>query len=279
MSIIDNLFLLSYYYDMMEFPGVFLKGGLVLWICLTVVWLLSIWLKDAGIADIFWGLGFIIANIVYFSQSEIFHYRKLLMLALVSIWGLRLATHIYLRSRGKAEDYRYRAWRKENGTSWWWWSYFKVFMLQGCLLWLISLPCLAVQYSPHQPTLPNMVDILGLLAWGIGFFFESVADWQLTVFKFKPQNKGKLLTSGLWQYSRHPNYFGDALQWWAFYLLALNVGAWWSIISPLLITWLLLRVSGVPMLESSLKQSRPEYRDYINRTNAFLPWLPKRDRQ
>jgi steroid 5-alpha reductase family enzyme len=149
-----------------------------------------------------------------------------------------------------------------------------VFLLQGVLMWIISAPLLAAQVSA-SPARLVWLDFVGLIAWVIGFFFEAVGDWQLVRFKANPENKGKLLKTGLWRYTRHPNYFGDALQWWGFYLIAAAAGGIWSIFSPILMTLLLRNVSGVTMLESTLKDSKPGYREYVETTNAFIPWFPR----
>jgi len=170
-------------------------------------------------------------------------------------------------------------WREEAGSSWWWKSFFKVFLLQGLIMWLVSAPLLAAMISP-TPARLTVLDILGVIIWGIGFYFEAVGDWQLAQFKSDPANEGKVLRSGVWRYTRHPNYFGDAAQWWGFYIIAANtwLGAA-TIFSPILMTLLLVRVSGVALLEKNLKETKPKYRDYVKTTNAFFPWFPKASRK
>ncbi len=200
--------------------------------------------------------------------------RKLLLMVLVTVWGLRLGLHILARNWGKPEDFRYQKWRDENGARWWWVSYFKVFVLQGILMWVISAPLLGAQYYVTFGGL-TALDILGAAVWAVGFVFEAVGDWQLVRFKRDPANKGKLLTGGLWSLTRHPNYFGDAAQWWGYYLIALAAGGWWTIFSPLIMTGLLVKVSGVALLEKSLAQTKPGYEAYIKRTSAFVPWFPR----
>ncbi len=182
-----------------------------------------------------------------------------------------------LRNAGKGEDFRYQQWRAAAGAAWWWRSFFKVFLLQGILLWVISAPLLAAQISA-QPGRLTWLDFGGAALWLVGFYFEALGDWQLARFKANPANKGRLLDSGLWRYTRHPNYFGDAVQWWGFYLVALAAGGWWTLFSPALMTLLLRRVSGVTMLEKTLKNSKPGYREYVERTNAFLPWFPRKNK-
>ncbi|MGD8230045.1 MAG: DUF1295 domain-containing protein, partial [Desulfobacteraceae bacterium] len=194
----------------------------------------------------------------------------------VTVWGLRLAIHIAGRNLGKGEDRRYQAWRASYGPKFWWVSLFTVFGTQGILLWVISLVTQAGQISatPHKLV---WVDALGLLVWAVGFFFEAVGDWQLRRFKANPENRGKVMEQGLWAYTRHPNYFGECLMWWGLFLIALAApGNIWTIISPLTITILLLKVSGVTLLEKSITETRPKYRDYMESTSAFVPWFPKR---
>lgn len=258
----------------MTFFEIYLTAGLIILVAMTALWVLSLILRDASIVDIFWGTGFVITAWVYFSLTpEGFPGRKWLISLLVTIWGLRLSAYILWRNWGKGEDFRYRKWREENEDQWWWRSYFQVFVLQGFLMWIISIPLLGGQFAgPERLTL---LDYLAFLVWTTGFIFEAVGDWQLAQFKANPDNKGKVLKSGVWRYTRHPNYFGDAAQWWGYYLISAAAGAWWTVYSPILMTALLLRVSGVAMLEKSLKEEKPGYKEYIESTNAFIPWFPK----
>lgn len=259
----------------MEFISIFLTVGGAILVLMLLLWLLSLLLKNASIVDIFWGAGFVIANWIYFALTpEGYLPRKLLIGALVTIWGLRLSIHILRRNWGKPEDFRYQKWRSENGKRWWWWSFFQVFLLQGALMWIISLPLLAAQYRAFPDRL-TVLDFLGVFVWLIGFFFEAVGDYQLAHFKAKSENKGKVMNIGVWRYTRHPNYFGDSAQWWGYYLLAASAGGWWTIVSPVLMTLFLLRVSGVALLEKTM-QSRPGYQEYIETTSAFIPWFPRR---
>lgn len=242
---------------------------------MVVLWLLSLYLKNSSIVDIFWGTGFVIAFWVYFGLApEGFLPRRLLLGGLVTAWGLRLSIHIFLRNRGKPEDFRYQKWRRDSGPIWWWKSFFQVFLLQGILLWIISFPLAAAQ-TAAQPAGWTVFDLLGVLVWLAGFYFEAAGDAQLARFKANPANKGRVLDSGVWRFTRHPNYFGDAAQWWGFYLLSAAAGGWWSVFSPVLMTFLLLRVSGVALLEKTL-ETRPGYAEYARRTSAFFPWLPKK---
>ncbi|MCX6032165.1 MAG: DUF1295 domain-containing protein [Chloroflexi bacterium] len=241
---------------------------------LTTLWLVSLALRNSSIVDIFWGAGFVVLGWFYFLLApQGLPARKLLIAVLVTVWGLRLSLYILSRNRGKGEDFRYVAMRQAAGASWWWQSYLKVFVLQGVLMWLISTPLLAAQFGA-TPGL-TILDGLGLLVWAIGFFFEAAGDWQLARFKADPANKGQVMNRGVWRYTRHPNYFGDAAQWWGFFLIALAAGGWMTIFSPILMTFLLVRVSGKALLEKNMVQ-RPGYREYIESTRGFVPWLPRK---
>lgn len=259
----------------MPFISLFLLIGLIVLILLSLLWLVSLLVKNSSIVDIFWGSGFVIiawAAFMLTPDGEVT--RKLLLVGLVTIWGLRLTTHIFIRNRGKPEDFRYQVWRKAAGKNWWWRSFFKVFLLQGLLMWIISTPLLAAQLS-GKPF--YWLDILAIPVWLIGFYFEAVGDWQLARFKAEPANKGKVLSSGVWRYTRHPNYFGDAAQWWGFYILTAAAGSWWTIFSPLMMTTLLMRVSGVTLLEKTLREEKPAYKEYMETTSEFLPWFPRKN--
>ena len=260
----------------MNFGLLFLTLGLVILGLMTVLWLVSLALKNSSIVDIFWGAGFVISAWTAFALTpDGFGPRKWLLCGLVTIWGLRLSLHILTRNWGKPEDFRYQAWRKEAGAAWWWRSFFKVFLLQGVLMWIIAAPLLAAQYSA-QPGVLTWMDFLALPLWLYGFFFEAVGDWQLAKFKADPANKGKVLQTGVWRYTRHPNYFGDAAQWWAYFLVALAAGGWWAFFSPLIMTGLLMRVSGVTLLEKSLRAQKPGYQAYADVTSEFIPWIPRK---
>jgi steroid 5-alpha reductase family enzyme len=260
----------------MVFWQVFLLGGLAILGMMVALWLISLALRNSSIVDIFWGLGFVLSNWLYvFLTPDGQSLRKLIVSLLVTAWGLRLSLYILRRNWRKGEDFRYRTWREESGTRWWWLSFFRVFLLQGLLMWVISAPLLAVQFRFASGSL-TWLDGLAILVWGVGFYFEAVGDWQLTCFKANPQNKGKLLTTGVWRFTRHPNYFGDAAQWWGYYLFALTAGGWWTIFSPVLVTYMLRNVSGVSMLEKTLVQTKPGYKEYVAATNAFIPWFPKK---
>lgn len=254
---------------------IFAYAGSVTFVAMTGLWLLSLTLKNSSIVDVYWGMGFVIVTWFYFALTPAgFATRKWLIATLVSVWGVRLALHILIRNWGTSEDFRYRAWREEAGRDWWWRSYFKVFLLQGVILWLLSTPLL-VALRADTPQYLTLLDGAAVGLWVIGFLFEAIGDWQLLRFKANPANRGKVLQTGLWQYTRHPNYFGEAVLWWGYFSFAVVSGAYWTVYSPLLMTHLLLRVSGVAMLERTLVQAKPGYAEYVQRTRAFLPGLPK----
>lgn len=238
----------------------------------TAVWIVSLIWRDASIVDRYWGMLFVLVAVV--SAIAMPSPRSLLLLALCSIWGIRLSTYLTIRNWGEGEDYRYVAMREKHGARFPIVSLVTVFVLQGCLAWFVSLPMqVAAVYS--DVTL-GAFDYIGAAIWLTGFSFESVGDWQLRRFKADPGNKGKVMNQGLWRYTRHPNYFGDALLWWGFYVIA--VGAPYGIatfLSPVVMTLLLVKISGAALLERSLKKTKPEYADYIARTSSFVPWPPK----
>jgi len=244
-----------------------LFGYMCLWFIASLV------KKRNDVADIAWGLGFILVALLSLFLTKTVSLSSVLVTFLVIIWGIRLALHIYLRNKGKPEDKRYAAWRVEWGK----WvvlrSFFQVFILQGLLLFIIAIPIVLVNIS--TPKL-SPITIAGLIVWLIGFYFESVGDKQLKNFLSDPTNKGKVLNTGLWKYTRHPNYFGEVTMWWGIWLISLSsplLGAL-SIVGPLTITFLILKVSGVPMLEKNMT-TNPLFQDYIKTTSKFLPWWPK----
>lgn len=242
---------------------------------MTLLWLFSLALKDASIVDIFWGLGFVALVWLYWALSGERTDRGLLVAILVTLWGVRLAVHILTRNWGHGEDKRYTAMREGWGSQFWWVSLFQVFWLQGLLMWIIAFPLFFAQQSAADLWL--LTDLVGVSLWVVGFLFEVVADLQLARFKANPDNKGKVLNSGLWRYSRHPNYFGESVLWWGLFLIAVSVpNGLWTVFSPILMTTLLLKVSGVAMLEKTITERRPKYRNYIESTSAFIPWPPKK---
>lgn len=249
--------------------------GLII-LAMTAVWLLSLRLRDASVVDAFWGSGFALLALFYGIVQDGPTTRQVLVTGLAIVWGVRLSAHILRRLKGQPEDWRYAAWRKSAGESFWWKSYFTVFVLQGLLMWVISAPLMVAQ-SSDAPARLSVVALLGVAVWTIGFLFETVGDAQLRRFKANPDNKGRVLQTGLWAYTRHPNYFGDCLVWWGFFLIAMSApGGAWTVFSPSLMTVLLMRVSGVSLLESGLRQRRPGYAEYASRTSAFFPRRPRK---
>lgn len=234
---------------------------------------ISIFKKRNDIADVAWGLGFILLTWTSFFISGIYSLQSIIVGFLVTIWGLRLAVHIYIRNKGKTEDYRYLAWRKEWGKWFYIRSYFQVYILQGFLLFLIVLPVLLINKSNEISI--GIIQILGILVWVIGFLFESFGDLQLSKFIKDPNNKGKLMQGGLWRYTRHPNYFGEVIGWWGIWLVSLVIPfGLIGIIGPLTITFLILKVSGIPLLEKKMAENL-EFNEYKKRTSIFIPLPPK----
>jgi len=240
-----------------------------------VLWLVSLAVRDASIVDMAWGAGFVvIAWIAHFMGGGA-PPRRLLMVVMVTVWGLRLSGYLIRRNLGKGEDYRYQAMRRRDGARFPLISLFRVFTLQAVVMWIVSLPVQAAQVAA-QPESLRWLDFAGLGVWCVGLFFESVGDAQLAHFKANPENAGKVMDRGLWRYTRHPNYFGDFMVWWGIYLVALStLTAWWTIIGPALMSFFLMRVSGVPLLERSLRAKRPGYAAYIEKTSAFFPRSPR----
>lgn len=260
----------------MSFFEIYIQGLGVVMILMTTLWLISVLIKNASIVDPFWGFAYVLVTIWYYLQTDGYEPRKLIVLFLVIIWGMRLSVFLGWRNFGKGEDFRYKQFRKDYGEKRYWWvSFFQVFLLQGILAWLISSPLLASQYFVGNQSL-GIVDYVAILFWIVGFMFEAGGDWQMSRFKANPENKGKVLNTGFWRYTRHPNYFGDAAIWWGFGLFAISVGSYLAFLSSILMTFLLIRVSGVALLEKSLKDKKPQYKEYMEKTSAFLPWFPKK---
>lgn len=237
----------------------------------VATWVVSVFKRDVSIVDSLWSLLFLLGLVVYEFAADTTGPRTALVVALVAVWALRLAAHITVRSYGEPEDRRYQKIRANNQPRFWLKSLYIVFALQALLAWIICLPAVAA-VSAQAPL--GLLDFAGVALWLVGLFFEVIGDWQLFRFK-RRDNAGEVLDSGLWRYTRHPNYFGEAALWWGMYLLAVAAGAWWTIFAPLLLTFLLLRVSGVVMLEKDISERRPQYRDYIRRTSAFFPRPPR----
>lgn len=241
-----------------------------------MLWIVSLIARDASIVDMVWGAGFVVVAWLSYFLGGGAPPRRALMAAMVTLWGLRLSLHLTRRNLGKAEDYRYQAMRKKYGARFPLVSLGTVFMLQAVIMWVVSLPVQAAQVAP-EPAALTWLDGAGLAVWAVGLFFEAVGDAQLARFKKDPASAGQVMDRGLWRYTRHPNYFGDFMVWWGIYLVALATWTgWWTVIAPALMSFLLMRVSGVPLLEKSLREKRPGYADYIARTSGFFPMPPRR---
>ena len=247
-------------------------SGAALLLVAAVFWVISVLRNDVSIVDSLWSLMFLLVALVYSAAAGLTGPREVLVLSLVAVWALRLSVYITWRNHGQPEDYRYQEIRSNNEPGFRYKSLYIVFILQGVLAWIISLP-LAAAISGQSAI--GFLDYAAIALFMVGFVFEAMGDLQLSRFRRNPENAGKVLDQGLWRYTRHPNYFGNFTIWWGFYLFALSAGAWWTIVSPLLMTFLLLRVSGVALLEKDIGSRRPQYQQYIRQTNAFFPGLPR----
>ena len=239
---------------------------------MTVWFSVAVALKRNDVADLAWGLGFITISLFLVLANPNNPVLKMVSV-LIFFWGSRLALHIFARIINSEEDPRYQAWRNEWGNNFYLRSFLQVFMLQGLFMYFISLTLITATQSTIVSLTPQI--IAGIVVWYFGFVFEYVGDQQLKDFLNMPQNRGRLMTEGLWRYTRHPNYFGEVTQWWGIFILAFSFTTWYSILSPLTITFLILFVSGVPLLEKRYA-NRPEWQEYKNRTSVFIPWFPKK---
>lgn len=252
----------------------FLQASLLILGYATLWFIVSLIKKRNDVADIAWGLGFIVLCLFGLLTQPLGSISALIY-TLVSIWGLRLAIHIALRSKGKTEDFRYRQWREEWGKTFLIRSYLQVYVLQGFFMCIIGLPILIAGLA--TPQYINGFTIVGTVMWLGGFAFEAIGDYQLSVFIKTKKQKGDIMQTGLWRYTRHPNYFGEVLLWWGIFIIVLPLqNGFWGLISPLTITFLLLKVSGIPMLEAKYKDN-PQFQDYKRRTSAFFPLPPNQD--
>ncbi len=241
---------------------------------MTFVFFLAQLKEDNGIVDIAWGLGIILLALFTFYKYSSYQPRQVLITLLAVLWGLRLAVYVYFRKRGKGENLRYKKWRKNWGDSFVIKSFLHIFFLQGIFMVIVSLPVLVTNFHYGSDKL-GLWDNLGVLIWSFGFIMETMSDLQLSRFKRNPDNKGKILTSGLWKYSRHPNYFGEATMWWGMFMVAFSAPfGEFTLLSPLLITLLLLFVSGIPPLEKRYS-NHDEYQKYAGKTSKFIPWFSK----
>jgi steroid 5-alpha reductase family enzyme len=255
-----------------------LATAVALLACMLVLWAISIRISDMSIIDIFWGPGFGVVAIVGFilSAQAGIDARRLLVTVLTVAWSARLGIYLWIRNHGKGEDPRYTAaFRNRITVNLHWHTLRKVFLLQGTLIWLISMPVQLAQYLVRPPAL-GVGALLGSALWLVGFLFEAVSDAQLARFKAEPANRGRIMDGGLWRYTRHPNYFGNACLWWGLWLIACD--SWLGLLTvfaPLLMTHFLVNVTGKRLLEKRMSRSRPEYVAYVARTSGFFPWPPK----
>jgi len=244
-------------------------------VLMVACWVASLTQRDASLVDRVWGLAFVVAAWSYAVAADVWTTRTWLILALVTIWGLRLSTYITWRNWGEGEDKRYARMRAKRPDSFALRSLVTIFLLQGVLAWVISVPLLAAA-ALGEPVGLTWLDGVGVVLWLVGFVFEAGGDWQLSRFLGDPANRGKVMDRGLWRYTRHPNYFGDTVVWWSYLAFALAVGAWWAVIGPVVMTFLIVKVSGVALTDRAMgSSSRAGYDEYVRRTNAFFPWFPK----
>lgn len=251
--------------------SLYLDGVGVIVILAASTWVLSVFLKDVSIVDSAWSLMFLASGIYYYQHNMAADLRTNIFFILLIIWSLRLAIHLTWRNWGEPEDRRYQDIRRKYSPNFAVKSLFIIFIFQALLASIISLPVVAVMNGQNESVSVGYIEFIAVVIWIVGFLYESIADWQLAKFKSDERNSGQVMDAGLWKYTRHPNYFGEFLIWWGFYIYAFNSGPWWIIISPLLMSWLLLKFSGVVMLEETIVKRRPGYQKYIDSTNAFFP--------
>ena len=237
-----------------------------------IIWfILASILKNASVVDIGWGFGFVLVSWIIFFQSVTVV--TIMTTIFVSLWGLRLTYHVFKRNHGKPEDFRYAKFRKEWGKFYHVRSFFQLFMFQALIMFLVSVAFIYIYRSPSIESI--LLIVIGAVIWAAGFLIEMIADLQLKNFTSSKDNKGKIINTGLWKYSRHPNYFGESVVWWGIFFIAIGVGApWFSIISPLTITLIIRFVSGVPMLEKRIAK-KEGYSAYKDKTSIFIPWFKK----
>ena len=240
-------------------------------VLMAIGWLISVVRRDVGVVDAVWGPAVTASGIMYLAVNSGVSLRGQLAVTLAVIWALRLSAHVYYRNSGRPEDRRYREIRARNEPGFWWKSLYLIFGLQAVLAWIVGLPLYGAVMSADAP---GAIDFVGTLLWAFGLLLEVVADYQLARFRRGSTARCGVMSEGLWRFSRHPNYFGEFCLWWGIWLIALAGGAWWTAIGPALLTFLLLRVSGVALTEKDIAGRRPDYQDYIRRTSAFIPRRP-----
>ncbi|MEZ5138634.1 MAG: DUF1295 domain-containing protein [Acidimicrobiales bacterium] len=254
---------------------VLLASAAAIAVVMVATWIVSVLVEDASIVDIVWGAGFVVVAATSLAVGDGWDARRQLLFVLVGIWGLRLAGYLAWRNLGHGEDKRYQAMRRRWGDRFWLVSLVQVFLLQGVLMWIVSLP-VQLASTADQPADFGSLAYLGVALWFVGLLFETLGDAQLARFKADPDNEGQVMDQGLWRYTRHPNYFGDFCAWWGVFLVAAETGvARWGVVGPVVMSFLLLRVSGVTLLEKTIGKRRPGYEAYARRTSAFFPRPPK----
>ncbi len=259
----------------------FITAGLYLFLYMCFAFVISLIRKDNGTADIAYGWGFVLLAWTTYALGMP-GLPAFIVSILVTIWAARLSIRIYLRSIGKPEDFRYKKWREEWGKTFVWRSFLQVYVLQGIVIYLVSIPVMMLNIY-NGPIIFGLIALLGLLVWLKGFLFETIGDYQLARFIHNPANKGHVMDRGLWHFTRHPNYYGESLMWWGIALVTFGtLGAitplWFAAIAfvgPVLITFMLLKVSGVPLLEAHFA-GQPEWEAYKAKTSVFIPWFPKK---
>ena len=257
----------------MSFLALYAHAAASVLVVVSVLWMASVAVRDASIIDMAWGLLFVLMTWSLFAMHlEVATLKQLVFLFLITAWGMRLAVHLTARNLGEGEDSRYQLWRHHGGETWWLKTYWRIYLFQGGLALVVATPVIAVFHGPDTFT---AVTWLGIIVWTLGLGTEASADIQLTRFRADPENQGKVMTTGLWRYSRHPNYFGDALVWWGLGLYTMSPMTWWSLIGPLAMTVIFLSISN-SVIERGLKKRRPGYEAYVERTSVFVPMPPKK---
>ncbi|MEO7159877.1 MAG: DUF1295 domain-containing protein [Polaromonas sp.] len=248
-------------------------AGMAIIAILTPVWLLTLLTRNAGVMDVVYSLAVSLSTMVLLIVDGNYSVRQIVLMVLVAVWSGRLVHHASGTNLGSnGEQQPYAKWRVQFGSRWWWWSYFQVFLLQGGLVWIWMLPIVLAISAKPGPL--GTLDVIGIAVWLIGFVFQAGADWQLKRFKANPSNKGKVLQSGLWSLSRHPNYFGEAVMWWGYFAFGLaNPYGWLGIIGPIYVTWFMSKGSAAPMLDRHMLKSKVDYAQYVARVPSFFPFF------
>ncbi|MCZ4315988.1 DUF1295 domain-containing protein [Comamonadaceae bacterium G21597-S1] len=267
---------LWWWFSRADWPGsyflsLYMKAAVINGALLTLVWLISLARRDAGIMDVAYPMAAAVPVLVLLVMRGSWSPHEIVVAAVVGLWSARMSLHIGLRNAGHGEDARYAAWRKRFGRHWWWWSFFQVFAMQGVMIWLWSIGLVAAVAAGARPL--GWQHALALLLFAVGFGFQAIADLQLERFKRTRTDRSQVLDTGVWALSRHPNYFGESVVWWSFAALALvHPWGWLALVCPLYVTWFMSAGSATPMQERYLQKSKPAYADYMRRVPVFFPW-------